>query len=564
MIHRRLLQLAGAVPGAIAALAAVGVLISALHVTFAFVTAAVIAALVRGEGDVGFALIVLVVVALARAGVIWLREPLAARIGASVRIALRRRLLARTADIAAAERRSGDTAATVIDGVDGLDAYYTRYLPQLVVVLLVPATIIALVSAQDVGAGAVLAVAGATAVIVPRFWDARLLRNGRSRWAAFARLSGDYVESLQSIPLLRAFGAAERFGTGLEQRAEALRLSTMAQMRVSLIESGLSALAMHLGTVLAVLAAASAVLTGSPATTAIVVLLLSRECFRPLSELSTHWHAGYLGLTAVDGLDRLLSLHATVPDDGTVTTPAAEGAAIAIRDLTYRYPGTDSGIRGITLEIESGETVAILGASGSGKSTLGRLLEREVDPDEGDILLDGIPLPQRTRSALARSVVTVPQDPVLFAWSVQENLRLYRQDASDAEMQQAAVAADIDQVIRDLPEGYDTVLGENGDQLSGGQRQRLAIARALVARAPVLILDEVTSALDAETERRVMDGVDAHDPRRTTILIAHRESACIHADRWIALDQGGISSSGDGPPPARGRPHARIHIGSAR
>lgn len=563
MIHRRLLQLASAVPGAIAALAAVGMLISALHVTFAFVTAAVITALVRGDGDVGFALIILVVVALARAGVVWLREPLAARIGASVRIALRRRLLARTADIPAAERRSGDTAATVIDGVDGLDAYYTRYLPQLVVVLLVPATIIALVSAQDVGAGAVLVVAGASAVIVPRLWDARLLRNGRSRWAAFARLSGDYVEALQSIPLLRAFGAAERFGTGLEQRAEALRLSTMAQMRVSLIESGLSALAMHLGTVLAVLAAASAVLTGSPATTAIVVLLLSRECFRPLSELSTHWHAGYLGLTAVDGLDRLLSLHAAVPDDGTVATPAAGGAEISIRDLTYRYPGTDSGIRGITLEIESGETVAILGASGSGKSTLGRLLEREIDPDDGDILLDGIPLPQRTRSALARSVVTVPQDPVLFAWSVQENLRLYRQHASDAEIQQAAVAADIDQVIRDLPEGYDTVLGENGDQLSGGQRQRLAIARALVARAPVLILDEVTSALDAETERRVMDGVDAHDPRRTTILIAHRESACVHADRWIALDQGGIISSGDGPP-ARGRPHARIHIGSAR
>ncbi|GAB3630822.1 ABC transporter ATP-binding protein [Microbacterium shaanxiense] len=563
MIHRRLLQLAGAVPGAIAALAAVGMLISGLHVTFAFVTAAVITALVRGDGDVGFALIILVVVALARAGVVWLREPLAARIGASVRIALRRRLLARTADIPAAERRSGDTAATVIDGVDGLDAYYTRYLPQLVVVLLVPATIIALVSAQDVGAGAVLAVAGASAVIVPRLWDARLLRNGRSRWAAFARLSGDYVEALQSIPLLRAFGAAERFGTELEQRAEALRLSTMAQMRVSLIESGLSALAMHLGTVLAVLAAASAVLTGSPATTAIVVLLLSRECFRPLSELSTHWHAGYLGLTAVDGLDRLLSLHAAVPDDGTVATPAAGGAEISIRDLTYRYPGTDSGIRGITLEIESGETVAILGASGSGKSTLGRLLEREIDPDDGDILLDGIPLPQRTRSALARSVVTVPQDPVLFAWSVQENLRLYRQHASDAEIQQAAVAADIDQVIRDLPEGYDTVLGENGDQLSGGQRQRLAIARALVARAPVLILDEVTSALDAETERRVMDGVDAHDPRRTTILIAHRESACVHADRWIALDQGGIISSGDGPP-ARGRPHARIHIGSAR
>ncbi|MDP3952175.1 ABC transporter ATP-binding protein/permease [Microbacterium sp.] len=563
MIHRRLLQLAGAVPGAIAVLAAVGVLISALHVTFALVTATVIAALVRGEGDVGFGLVVLVVVALARAVVIWLREPLAARIGASVRIALRRRLLARTADIPAAERRSGDTAATVIDGVDGLDAYYTRYLPQLVVVLLVPATIIVLVWIQDVGAGLALAVAGAAAVIVPRFWDARLLRNGRSRWTAFARLSGDYVEALQSIPLLRSFGAAERIGTELEQRAEALRQSTMAQMRVSLVESGVSTLAMHLGTVLAVIAAASAVLTGSPATTAIVVLLLSRECFRPLSELSAHWHAGYLGLTAVDGLDRLLSLPAAVPDEGTVTTPAPQGAGLSIRNLTYRYPGTDSGIRDITLQIESGEAVAILGPSGSGKSTLGRLLEREIDPDEGDILLDGIPLPQRTRAALARSVVTVAQDPVLFAWPVRENLVLYRPDASDADIRDAAIAADIDHVIRALPDGYDTVLSENGDQLSGGQRQRLAIARALIARARVLILDEVTSALDVDTERRVMDGVAAHDPHRTTILIAHRESACTHADRWIALDQGEIAATGDGAP-GRDRLQNRVQVGGAR
>lgn len=550
MIHRRLLQLAGAVPGAIAVLAGIAVLISALHVAFAFVTATVIAALIRGEGDVSPALLVLVGVALARAGMIGLREPLAARIGASVRIALRRRLLTRTADIPAAERRSGDTAATVIDGVDGLDAYYTRYLPQLVVVLLVPAAIIVLVSTQDAGAGMLLAIAGAVAVIAPRFWDALLLRNGRSRWSAFTRLSGDYVEALQSIPLLRGFGAAERIGTALEQRAEALRLSTMAQMRVSLVESGVSTLAMHLGTVLAVIAAAWGVLAGGPAATAVVVLLLSRECFRPLSELSSHWHAGYLGLTAVDGLDRLLSLPATVPDDGKVTAAASIGAVLSIRNLTYAYPGTDSGVQAVTLEVGSGETVAVLGPSGSGKSTLGRLLEREIDPDEGDILLDGIPLRLRTRAALARSIVTVPQDPVLFAWSVRENLLLYRPDASDDDVRQAAAAADVDQVIRDLPQGYDTVLTENGDQLSGGQRQRLAIARALVARAPVLILDEVTSALDIDTERRVMDGVAAHDPHRTTLLIAHRESACTHADRWIVLDQGRIIASGAGAPDA--------------
>jgi ABC-type transport system involved in cytochrome bd biosynthesis fused ATPase/permease subunit len=549
MIHRRLLQLAGSIPGAIALLAGLGILVSVLHVAFSLAAAGVIAALTNGTGGLLGALVPLVAVAVVRAGAIWLREPVATRIGADVRIRLRDRLLDRATAIQEAERRAaGDTAATVIDGVDGLDGYYTRYLPQLIVVALVPLAIVVLVSSLSPVAGLILACAVAAAVILPRFWDALLLRNGRTRWAAFAQLSGDYVEALQSVPLLRTFGAAERTGAELEGRAEGLRTSTMRQMRVSLIENGISALAIHLGTVLAVIAGAAAVLAGADAFTAIVVLLLARECFRPLAELSGHWHAGYLGLTAVDGLDRLLSTRDAVVEHGTVDAAAAPGAAIEILGVSYRHPASGRGVHAVSLDVRGGETLALLGPSGSGKSTLGLLLAREVDPDVGEVRIDGIRLDALTRHARVRSIVVVAQDPVLFAWSVRDNLRLHRGDATDDEIVRAAEAADVHEVIRALPDGYDTVLSENGDQLSGGQRQRLAIARALVANVPVLVLDEVTSALDVETERRVMDGVFAHDPDRTTILIAHRESACAHADRWISLQDGRVAAEGDGPP----------------
>ena len=550
MIHRRLLQLAGAVPAAILALALVGIAISALHLVFAVTAASVIVALVHGSGDLAPALALLTAVTMMRGVAIWVREPLAARVGASVRIRLRRRLLDRLSAVPVAERDSREVAATVIDAVEGLDAYYTRYLPQLLVVFVVPAAVVAITWNYSATAGLTLAVAAVIAVVAPRAWDARLLRNGRNRWHRFARLSSEYIEALQSIPLLRSFGAGGRTAARLASDAEALRLSTMAQLRLSLVETVVSALAMHLGTVLAVAAALTVVIGGNAeAAATITVLLLARECFRPVQDLGANWHAGYLGLTAVDGLDRLHSLRPAIADTGTHSTPASNGT-VDVEDVAFHYPGTDNGLRGISLRIAAGETVAIIGPSGSGKSTLARLFERETDPDVGIIRIDGIELGAYTREARSRSVVVVPQDPVLFAWSARDNLRLYRPDASDIDIERVARTARIHDVISALPTGYNTVLAENGEQLSGGQRQRLAIARALLSTAPILVFDEVTSALDSETERHVMDAIATTCPSRTVILIAHRESACVHATRWIALEGGRIVYTGDESPTA--------------
>jgi ABC-type multidrug transport system fused ATPase/permease subunit len=256
----------------------------------------------------------------------------------------------------------------------------------------------------------------------------------------------------------------------------------------------------------------------------------------------------------VDGLDGLLSAEPAVTGEGSRTVPAAGGASVELRDVGYRYPGAETGVSGIDLRIGPGETVAVLGPSGAGKSTLARLLERGADPDQGSVHVDGTDLRGYALSALRRSVVVVPQDPVLFAWSVRENLRLYRPGATDAEVAAAAAAADAHDLISALPSGYDTVLAEDGEQLSGGQRQRIAIARALLAEAPVLVLDEVTSALDADTERRVVEGIFGHAAGRTTIVIAHRLTAAERCTRWVRIESGRIAATGEGPPTELAQP----------
>ncbi|MCW2289152.1 ABC-type transport system involved in cytochrome bd biosynthesis fused ATPase/permease subunit [Leucobacter luti] len=555
MIHRRLLQLAGAVPWAIVVLGVGGILISALHIGFAFTLATMIAAIVNDQSELLPAFLVLAGVAAARGGAIWVREILAARLGVFVRIRIRRRLLDRLSGVPIAERDAGTTAATVLDGVEGLDPYYTRYLPQLLVTCVVPAGVVVLVWAHSPVSGIVLAVAVAGAVLVPRIWDARLLGNGRLRWERFARVTSDYGEALQQIPLLRAFGATGRTASGFAAETNALRNLTMSQLRMSLVETALSALAMQLGIVLAVIATIAAVANGhAQAATAVLVLMLAREAFRPVQELGTNWHAGYLGLSAVDGLDRLFSTPLTAY--GNHASSACHGA-VGISNVTYRYPSTSSGIVDLSLTIESGEIVAVIGPSGSGKSTLARLLEREVTPHQGTITVGGIPLHDFTHEARTRSVVVVPQDPVLFAWTVSENLRLYRPDASDEEIFDAARTAHLHDVVSRLPAGYGTVLAENGGQLSGGQRQRLAIARALLSPAPVLVLDEVTAALDLDTERLVMESIAAASRTRTVIVIAHRQTACTHATRWVAMRDGRITVRGDGAPAARNFTSAR-------
>ncbi len=232
--------------------------------------------------------------------------------------------------------------------------------------------------------------------------------------------------------------------------------------------------------------------------------------------------------------------------------PAAEPApgrpvgAIAFDDVDFAYETRREvpALRGVSFRVAPGERVALVGPSGAGKTTVLQLLLRFYDPEQGAITLDGVPIAKMRLRDLRRRLALVPQEPVIFADTVSENIRFGRPEASDAEIEQAARAAAAHEFIAKLPQGYGTWLGERGVLLSGGQKQRIAIARAILRDAPVLLLDEATSALDAESERAVQQAVDRLSRGRTTLVIAHRLATVKSADRILVFDEGRLVATG--------------------
>ncbi len=263
--------------------------------------------------------------------------------------------------------------------------------------------------------------------------------------------------------------------------------------------------------------------------------------------LSEIWSEVQRAAGATERLVEILQATDTVQDPARPVAPAQPvRGGLVLDDVRFHYPSRPdtAALDGVSLTIAPGETVAVVGPSGAGKSTVFQLLLRFFDPDSGRILLDGIDLRDMNRDAFRKNFALVPQDSVIFAGSARENIRFGRPEASDAEVEAAALAAAAHEFISALPQGYDTFLGERGVMLSGGQRQRIAIARAILRDARVLLLDEATSALDAESERLVQRAVEQLGQGRTVLVVAHRLATVKRADRIVVLDQGRIVATG--------------------
>lgn len=253
------------------------------------------------------------------------------------------------------------------------------------------------------------------------------------------------------------------------------------------------------------------------------------------------------GAGAASRLNELLNARPSIaPPPRPQALPEPPRGSLSFRGVTFRYPTRleTPAIQDFTLEVEPGETVAIVGPSGGGKSTIFQLAERFYDPQAGSIRIDGVPLTSADPADIRRRIALVPQDGMLFSADARDNLRYGNWEASDEQIWDAARAANAEQFLRDLPDGLDTYLGESGTRLSGGQQQRIAIARALLRDAPILLLDEATSALDAESEQLVQQALDRLMSMRTTLVIAHRLATVRSADRIIVLEDGKIVEQG--------------------
>lgn len=443
-----------------------------------------------------------------------------------------------------AGRSTGEAATVVLEGVDALDAYVSRFLAHLGVLVVLPPLVLAVVLPRDWISGLVLLV---TAPVIPVFMI--LLGLGaeqlnRRQWLRLLRLSGRLLDGLQRLTTLRLLNAGDREAERLAEAAEDYRRSTMAVLRVAF----LSALALEffatVGIALVAVLIGFRLLDGALGfEAAFFVLLLAPEFYAPLRQLGLDYHARMEALAAAE---RILDLQAEAPMPAGEARPALDAdVTIEFEGVRFDWEADRPALRDFSLRLVPGEIVALVGPSGAGKSTLLSLLMGLLRPQSGRVLVNGHDLATLDPAHWLEHVAVVPQRPHMFEGSVLDNIRLGNPDASLDSVRVAARLAAADEFIVALPKAYDTPLGEHGETLSGGQVQRLALARAFLKdKARVLLLDEGTAGLDRGTEASVADAIRRLAAGRTTLIVTHRLATVHLADRVVFLEEGRIVEQG--------------------
>jgi ATP-binding cassette, subfamily C, bacterial CydD len=547
---RTLWNLAGPIRWNVLASVVIGLLVTGCYVLQGMLVALTLAAVLRAH-DLARAEACLAGLAgtlLARGVLLWLAEVAAQMTAQRTKESLRERLLARLIALGpsfANSQQSGRLQQTVVGGVEAIEIYYSRYLPTVFVALFGCAMVLAALAAVDWRSAAALAPFVVIVPIFSRAWQAWRRASSRGLFGVRAELAAYLLDSLQGLVTLKAFSATIARRIGLVKRAVELRLEAMRTLSVSLARSGMTGL-LSMGGVATVLGWNSWRLGEHqlPAVALFMTLFLAREAFRPLDRLEREFHAAWNGQTAAPAIARLLAAAAAVREPTEAAAPPAR-TDIAFDSVTFAYDGAARpALDNVSFGIAGHQRVALVGPSGAGKTTIASLLLRFFDPDAGSIRIGGVDVRAMRLADLRRLIALVAQDTYLFHGTVADNLRMAKPDATDAEIIAAAQAAQIDEFIRTLPQGYKTEVGERGAQLSGGQRQRLSIARALLKDSPILILDEATSSVDQAGERAIQTALDKLLAGRTTIIIAHRLSTIREADRILVLNEGAIVEYG--------------------
>ncbi len=451
--------------------------------------------------------------------------------------------------------RTGGVMLSIVDGVEQLQTFFGQYLPQVTIAACAPLAIFAFMAFWDIPVAAVMLAAALFTLVAPAVVNERTGRASRERQSAFKAFGEEFLDAVQGLPTLKAFGQSGAYGRMLAERAKALSDSTFLVLGTSILTRGVTDLGCALGAAAALALGAWRVRHGEMSLEALLIVLMAgTEIFRPLRDLRTVLHQGLTGQAAAAGINALLDEKVTAPGaPSPLHNPLSrsagegwgEGASIDFSSVTFAYPGgRRPAHQGLSFTIAAGERVGIVGPSGSGKSTIVRLLLRLHDPQTGTVQIGGHDLRSLDPDTVRRMIAVVAQDTYLFHGTIEDNLRLGCPDATEADLIAAARAANAHEFIAALPDGYRTVIGERGARLSGGQRQRIAIARALLRDAPILVLDEALSSVDAENEAVIQQALDRLMLGRTTLILAHRLSSVINADRILVLQDGAVAESG--------------------
>ncbi|GHA97838.1 MULTISPECIES: thiol reductant ABC exporter subunit CydD [Streptomyces] len=554
-IDPRLLRYARATRFFLAAVVGLGLVGAALVIAQAMLVAEVV---VGGFEDgltvagLRTPLILLAAVALGRALVAWLTELAAHRASAAVKSELRGRLMARAAELGPewlSGRRTGSLVALATRGVDALDDYFSRYLPQLGLAVVVPVAVLARIATEDWVSAAIIVV---TLPLIPLFmiligW-ATQSRMDR-QWQLLSRLSGHFLDVVAGLPTLKVFGRAKAQAESIRAITSQYRQATLKTLRIAFLSSFALELLATLSVALVAVTIGMRLVHGElDLYTGLVILILAPEAYLPIRQVGAQYHAAAEGLSAAEEIFSVLETEPPARGSGDVPpSPRLELEGVTVRHAGRTEPSLDSA----SLVVEPGETVALVGPSGVGKSTLLSVVLGFAQPDEGRVLVGGTDLSGLSAERWREQIAWVPQRPHLFAGTIEENVRLARPDADDDAVMAALREAGAYDFVAGLADGPRTLLGEDGAGLSAGQRQRLALARAFLADRPLLLLDEPTASLDGETEAGIVDAVRRLAVGRTVLLVVHRPALLSVADRVVTLEPRAAGSPGAAAAPSR-------------
>ncbi len=549
-IHRRLFLLAKGVRGFLPGIALLSFLITIVVIFQMYFLSLIIAEVFTTlEFNSHQWLYLLLLCIILRSLLLWIRERFAQQQAVKIKSSLRRGLLHHilNSDISYIHtRKTGAIIASVSEGVEKLDDYFTRYIPSVIHIIILPTVIVAFTLYFDWPSGLIMMLTGPLILFFMWMIGTHAKKLTQNQWHAMSRLSSHFLDVLQGLKILKIFGMSRRESEHVYESSNRFRIVTMEVLRIAFLSGMVLELAASISIAMVAVQVGIRLIEGMMAfQTGLFVLLLAPEFYLPFRTLGLHHHAGMEGSAAASEIFKIAGKPGGF--DAWKQKPFTSGKEIGIvcENIHYTYPETQQHvIKGLNCHLQPGTLTAVVGPTGAGKTTFAHLLAGYLRADKGRLLINDMPMNELDIEQWQQNVAYVPQHPHFFNASLLDNLLMANPAASNHQVHDAAMEAGAHHFISQLSDGYHTMLSDNAARLSGGEKQRLAIARALLKNAPLLIFDEPTSNLDPESEQLIAEATTRIVESRTTLVIAHRLKTVKNAHNILVFSNGTVAESG--------------------
>ncbi|WP_455682157.1 ABC transporter ATP-binding protein/permease [Thomasclavelia sp.] len=485
------------------------------------------------------------------------------RLEAKARIQLRKQIFEKMLllDVGKIEQiGASNTISSVGDGVESMQIYYTKYLPSLLYCFFAPVYLFFQLKDTSLLVASILLIISLALPLLNNYFRQTIDKLKKSYWTSFQALTSYYLESLKGLVTLKLFNQDKRRHENLKEKADNFNSNTMSIMKINFVSFLVSDGLIYLGIVIAAIIACMQLKEQKiDLSKAVLILMLSYSFFSSIRQLMSAAHDALAGIAATSNVDEILAIDTKRKQlssfesdqeilkryDQKVLDTLHNYPGIIFKDVDFSYHSKRKILTHLNLEIPKGKTTAIVGRSGCGKSTLASMLMRFIDPKQGYLYFEGVCYYNNMPNELRKKIIMVPQKVNIFSGSLEDNLKIAKEDASTSELLEVLKQVHLYDWVKSLPEGLSTNLGDSGAILSGGQKQKIGIARALLSGAPYIIFDEATSSVDQNSEDEIWNCINELSHTRTLIIISHRLSTIQKADQIIVLNQGVLVEQGN-------------------